>query len=101
MLLPVMTSSFCSMLRCKLLHQSLVTLLYRCPRGLCVVQEVVMSGQHQGEEHARASSSDQEADSDTSDQQEFLEDYDLQICVCGGHDSEQWLATTDQFDLSR
>lgn len=68
---------------------------------MCVVQDVAESGQHQEEEHAGASSSKQEANSDTSDLQELLEDNDLQICVCGGHDSEQWLATTDQFDLSK
>ncbi|BDA43628.1 probable Kelch-like protein 20 at C-terminar half [Coccomyxa sp. Obi] len=66
-----------------------------------IAEDVSMSGQHLEEKRAGASSSDQEANSDTSDLQKLLEDYDLQICVCGGHDSEQWLATTDQFDLSK
>lgn len=49
------------------------------PTGLVVVQDVMMSGQHQEEERAGASSSDQEANSETSDLQKKLEDYDLQI----------------------
>lgn len=63
--------------------------------------EFAVSGQDASKKIAGASNRDQQPNADESLLQAFANDSSMQICVCGGHDSEQWLATTDQFSLSK